>query len=86
MGQNFDDYPGFQPKATPAQRYATQCTCYNYKQVPNMTEYFGPANNVKLTGNEPFCMLHMAQHNFDSKLLFLNFLPSLFESQQSQKL
>ena len=27
-GSNFDDYPGFQPKTTPAQRYATQCT-YN---------------------------------------------------------
>ena len=26
MGGNFDDYPGFQPKTTPAQRYATQCT------------------------------------------------------------
>jgi hypothetical protein len=26
MGQNFDDYLGFQPKTTPAQRYATQCT------------------------------------------------------------
>ena len=25
MGQNFDDYPGFQPKTTPVQRYATQC-------------------------------------------------------------
>ena len=23
MGQNCDDYPGFQPKTTPAQRYAT---------------------------------------------------------------
>ena len=22
MGRNFDDYPGFQPKKTPAQRYA----------------------------------------------------------------
>ena len=26
MGQTFDDYPGFQPKTTPAQRYATQST------------------------------------------------------------
>jgi hypothetical protein len=26
MGQNFDDYTGFQPKTTPAQRNATQCT------------------------------------------------------------
>ena len=25
MGRNFDSYPGFQPKTTPAQRYATQC-------------------------------------------------------------
>ena len=25
MGPNFNDYPGFQPKTTPAQRYATQC-------------------------------------------------------------
>ena len=24
MGLNFDDYPGFQPKITPAQRYSTQ--------------------------------------------------------------
>ena len=24
MGRNFDDYPGFQSKTTPAQRYATQ--------------------------------------------------------------
>ena len=23
MGRNFDDYPGFQPKTTPAQTYAT---------------------------------------------------------------
>ena len=30
MGQTFDDYPGFQPKTTPAQRFATQCTyCQN---------------------------------------------------------
>ena len=28
MGLNFDDYPGFQPKITPAQRYATQ-SMYN---------------------------------------------------------
>ena len=26
MGKNLDDNPGFQPKATPAQKYATQCT------------------------------------------------------------
>ena len=26
MGRNFYDYPGFQPKTTPAQRYATQRT------------------------------------------------------------
>ena len=25
MGQDFDDYPGFQPKTTPAQKYVTQC-------------------------------------------------------------
>ena len=25
MGLNFDDYSGFQPKITPAQRYATRC-------------------------------------------------------------
>ena len=25
MGRKFDDYPGFHPKTTPAQRYATQC-------------------------------------------------------------
>ena len=31
MGRNFDDYPGFQPKTTPAQRYATQCMyLYSY--------------------------------------------------------
>ena len=52
----------------------------------NMTKYFGGISNVKLTGNEPFCMLHMAQHNFDSKISFLNFLPSQFESQKSLKL
>ena len=28
MGPNFDDYPSFQPKTTPAQRYATQCTYF----------------------------------------------------------
>ena len=28
MGRHFDDNSGFQPKTTPAQRYATQCT-YN---------------------------------------------------------
>ena len=29
MGQNFDDYSSFQPKTTPAQRYATQCSYSN---------------------------------------------------------
>jgi hypothetical protein len=27
LDQNFDDYPGFQSKTTPAQRYATQGMC-----------------------------------------------------------
>ena len=42
--------------------------------------------NIRLTENEPSCMLHMAQHNVDGKILFLNFLPNIFESCKSQKL
>ena len=79
MGQNFDDYPGFQPETTPAQNMQHSVPVTIIEKYLNMTKYFGPISNVKLTGNEPFCMLHMAQHNFDSKLLFLNFLASLFE-------
>jgi hypothetical protein len=26
MGQNFDDYPGFQPKITPLKHFSRQCT------------------------------------------------------------
>ena len=26
ISQHFDDYPGFQPKTTPAQKYAIQCS------------------------------------------------------------
>ena len=33
MGQNFDDYPGFQPKTTPAQTYATQFTHGDLTQI-----------------------------------------------------
>ena len=34
MGLNFDDYPGFQPKITPTQRYSTQFTYTKEKCIP----------------------------------------------------
>ena len=44
MGRNFDDYSGFQPKTTPAQRYATQCINFNRQDIEKMFLAF--LNNV----------------------------------------
>ena len=33
MGRNFDDYPGFQPKSTSAQKYATQSILISALQI-----------------------------------------------------
>ena len=37
MGRNFDDYPSFQPKTAPAQRYATQCMSLLWKLALELT-------------------------------------------------
>ena len=38
MDRNFDDYPGFQPKTTPAWRYAAQCTCIDWHECLFLVE------------------------------------------------
>ena len=42
MGLNFYDYPGFQPKIKPAQRYATQCISKRsvFRDIDRKTMYF----------------------------------------------
>ena len=42
MGLNFYDYPGFQPKIKPAQRYATQCIPKRsvFRDIDRKTMYF----------------------------------------------
>ena len=37
LGRKFDDYPGFQPKTAPAQRYATQCMSLLWKLSLELT-------------------------------------------------
>ena len=49
MGQNFDDYPGFQTKATPTKRYATQWT------------YPGPGWNL---WRNSFTVLHKRKYTY----------------------
>jgi hypothetical protein len=61
MGQHFDDYSGFQPKTTPLQRYATQCTYIMIPKFPNIL-------TNRLGGREAWRPTH-----FHNTRLFLHF-------------
>ena len=67
VGRNFDDYSGFQPKTTTAQRYAKQCTEVRFASF--LSGGFIAAIVVKETDKTHLC----AVGSFES-MNFLDFL------------
>ena len=59
--ENFDDYPGFQPKTTPAQRYATQCkSCHESLMTK---KHFGKGCKVSYSAeNTKYGRLRVLSH------------------------
>ena len=59
MGRHFDDYPGFQPKTTPAQRYATQRTKLHRHYV--IIDNIGGTKNQPIFQSAPFILTLLTQ-------------------------
>ena len=47
LGRKCDNYPGFQPKITPAQKYAIQCIKIN-SYLQRLIDYIKDINSKKL--------------------------------------